>query len=77
MGIKNKKLAEGDLVTCKKDHWATTHASSRIKPGSLGIVTFIDDLGIAVYWFDKCIQGAVRPHGTRATLLRRVSRPKR
>jgi hypothetical protein len=77
LGIKNKKLAEGDLVTAKKRHWATTHATSMIKAGSLGIITFMDEYSIAVYWFDRCIQSARRPHGSRSTLLRRVSRPKR
>ena len=77
MGIKNKKLAEGDLVAANVDHWATKRYDSDIGRGSIGIITTMNDEGIAVYWLKKRIQGEIKPHGSRGTLLRRVSRRKR
>jgi len=77
LGIKDKKLMIGDLVTAKTAQWATKHLGAIIDSGSLGIITIMNDEGIAVYWFKQCIQGAIKPHGTRTTLLRRASRPKR
>ena len=77
MGIKNKKLAEGDLVIAKAGHWATKRYDSKISRDSIGIITTMNDEGIAVYWFKQCIQGEIKPYGTRGTQLKRVSRPKR
>ena len=78
MGIKNKKLTKGDLVTCKQRHRALgiREMSPMVSRGSLGIVKFASDERIVIHWFDLNKDGVMTPIGARKRLSK-ISRPKK
>ena len=78
MGIKNKKLTKGDLVTCKQRHRALgiREFSPMVSRGSLGIIKFASDERIVIHWFDLGKDGVMTPIGARKRLSK-ISRPKK
>ena len=83
MGIKNKKLTKGDLVTCKQRHRAVDLCAKLIwwggpmvSRGSLGIVKVASDERIVVHWFDLSKDGLMSPTDARKRLSK-ISRPKK
>ena len=78
MGIKNKKLTKGDLVTCKQRHrmFAIQRPTPMVSRGSLGIVKVASDERIVVHWFDLSKDGEMSPTDARKRLSK-ISRPKK
>ena len=80
MGIKNKKLTKGDLVTCKQRHRAFhgSHPATwpMVSRGSLGIVKVASDELIVIHWFDLNQDGEMAPVDARKRLSK-ISRPKK
>ena len=78
MGIKNKKLTKGDLVTCKQRHRALgiREMSPMVSRGSLGIVKFASDERIVIHWFGLSKDGEMAPVDARRRLSK-ISRPKK
>ena len=78
MGIKNKKLMIGDLVTCKQRHRALgiREFSPMVSRGSLGVVKFASDERIVIHWFDLNKDGEMSPVDARKRLSK-ISRPKK
>ena len=81
MGIKNKKLTKGDLVTCKQRHRALPAPPAPwggrwVSRGSLGIVKVASDERIVIHWFDLNKDGLMSPTDARKRLSK-ISRPKK
>jgi len=81
LGIKNKKLTKGDLVTCKQRHRALAGPPApwggpMVSRGSLGIVKVASDERIVIHWFDLNKDGEMAPVDARKRLSK-ISRPKK
>ena len=82
MGIKNKKLTKGDLVTCKQRHRVrvavapATWGGPMVSRGSLGIVKLASEERIVIHWFDLNKDGEMAPVDARKRLSK-ISRPKK